>query len=76
VLRRGVSAAPGSSGRWSLNPGGALARTRRIAARRLEWKLEVRLGGSAAIGSEWTGELADGVNGRDGRASCTREEER
>jgi hypothetical protein len=43
---------------------------------RLEWKLEVRLGGSAATGSEWTGELAGGVNGRDGRAPCTREEER
>jgi hypothetical protein len=42
---------------------------------RLEWKLEVRLGGSAATGSEWTGELAGGVNGRDGCAPCTREEE-
>jgi hypothetical protein len=44
--------------------------------RRLEWKLEVRLGGSAATGSEWTGELVGGVNGRDGRAPCTRKEER
>jgi hypothetical protein len=43
---------------------------------RLEWKLEVRLGGSASTGSEWTGQLAGGVNGRDGRAPCTREEER
>jgi hypothetical protein len=43
---------------------------------RLEWKLEVRLGGSAATGSEWTGELTGSVNGRDGRAPCTREEER
>jgi hypothetical protein len=42
---------------------------------RLEWKLEVRLGGSAATGSEWTGELAGGVNGRDGCAPYTREEE-
>jgi hypothetical protein len=32
VLRRGVSADPGSSGRWSLNFGGALARTQRTAA--------------------------------------------
>jgi hypothetical protein len=43
---------------------------------RLEWKLKVRLGGSAATGSESTGELASSVNGRDGSAPCTREEER
>jgi hypothetical protein len=43
---------------------------------RLEWKLDVRLGGSAATRSEWTGELVGSVNGRDGRAPCTREEER
>jgi hypothetical protein len=44
--------------------------------RRLEWKLEVRFGGSAATGREWTGELAGGVTGRDGDVACTCEEER
>jgi hypothetical protein len=76
VLRRGVSAAPGSSGRWSLNLGGALARTQRTTAQEawVEARGEVR--GSATTGSDWTGELAGGVNGRDGSAPCTREEER
>jgi hypothetical protein len=44
--------------------------------RRLEWVLGKRYGGSVVTGSEWTGGLVGGVNGRDGDTACTREEER